>query len=319
MLGFGNLSFLQALGQKFELSKPSLANAFFMGAGAGLVAAPCTGPVLGAVLTYVSSLPNPRFGVLLVVAYSLGFALPYVFLGMASGFLSRRKVSVRLQVAIKLIFSALMFALVFYFLRIPAYEQFKLLRPAFPNLAASGLGGGLSLLFLLAYRPQIFATKKLSLLTSLILGLGLFSAWQTSTLVSQHALQSDLGEVRETLVYKKDLNEALTEAKLTGRPIFLDNWAEWCEACKKMDVTTFQDPAIIDELSTNWIIVKLDMTLMEEKEEAHLAAYEIQGLPTMTMIGADGSVPTYQNVVGYQSAEEILPQLIEFREAKANP
>src|SRR5690606_35442186 len=43
MLGFGDFSKIQMLGNRLGSGAPSLRNTFLMGTGAGLVAAPCTG------------------------------------------------------------------------------------------------------------------------------------------------------------------------------------------------------------------------------------------------------------------------------------
>ena len=43
---------------------------------------PCIGPVLAALLTYVGAAANPGVGALLLSVYSLGFALPFVAVGL---------------------------------------------------------------------------------------------------------------------------------------------------------------------------------------------------------------------------------------------
>ena len=81
MLGWGNLAFLQRLGVKLSTTKASLPNAFCLGLGAGLVAAPCTGPILGALLAYSATQLVGLEAFALFFVYSLGFAIPYMFAG----------------------------------------------------------------------------------------------------------------------------------------------------------------------------------------------------------------------------------------------
>lgn len=59
--------------------------ALAMGALLGFVAAPCVGPVVVALLTYVGARANPLLGFALFFVLSLGLGLPYLILGMFSG------------------------------------------------------------------------------------------------------------------------------------------------------------------------------------------------------------------------------------------
>ena len=56
-----------------------------MGALLGVVAAPCVGPVVAALLTYVGTKKDPQLGFLLFFFLSLGLGLPYLLLGIFSG------------------------------------------------------------------------------------------------------------------------------------------------------------------------------------------------------------------------------------------
>jgi len=56
-----------------------------MGLTAGLVAAPCTAPVLGAVLVYVASQQNVLFGVSLLFVFALGLSTLLVAVGLFAG------------------------------------------------------------------------------------------------------------------------------------------------------------------------------------------------------------------------------------------
>lgn len=56
-----------------------------MGLTAGLVAAPCTAPVLGAVLVYVASQQNVLFGLSLLFVFALGLSTLLVLVGLFTG------------------------------------------------------------------------------------------------------------------------------------------------------------------------------------------------------------------------------------------
>jgi len=65
-----------------------LIGAFIIGAVSGIVASPCTAPVLGVVLTYVASTQNVVQGGLLLFVFSLGMGLLLIIVGTFSGLMT---------------------------------------------------------------------------------------------------------------------------------------------------------------------------------------------------------------------------------------
>ena len=63
-------------------------SAFLMGASSGLVAAPCTAPVLGSILLFVAQTHRPMLGASLLFTFSIGMNILIVLLGYSSGFLA---------------------------------------------------------------------------------------------------------------------------------------------------------------------------------------------------------------------------------------
>ncbi|MBQ46672.1 MAG: hypothetical protein CMP10_04155 [Zetaproteobacteria bacterium] len=304
MIGFGNFSSLQTLGNKLGSGKQSHFNTFLMGTGAGLVAAPCTGPILGALLVYSASHPE-QSSTYLFFLYSFGFALPYVFLGMSASKISNLKVSPKLQVTVKIIFAALMFALAFYYLRVPFYDLTKQLANLWKPLAIGLTPVGTLLLALILKRNNLIHNKQILSTSAIILGFGLFACTQWFT---SHAPSE--------IVYREYHNEqeALLAGNESGKPILIDNWAEWCEACKKMDATTFLDPQVRQELQDHWIVAKLDLTEMNDRDQEITSKYGVPGLPTLVLLPSDANTDKMQKVVGYSSANELLEKLLKFRE-----
>jgi len=61
--------------------------AFLLGAVAGVVATPCTTPVLAVILTYVAVRARLMYGLSLLLTYSVGFIVPLLLAGAFTGFL----------------------------------------------------------------------------------------------------------------------------------------------------------------------------------------------------------------------------------------
>jgi thiol:disulfide interchange protein DsbD len=310
MLGFGDLSKLQQIGGRIGSSKGGLFNSFLMGAGAGLVASPCTGPILAALLTYTAGRQNTLEAIGLLGVYSTGFALPYVFLGASAAKISKVRVSFHVQILTKLVFASVMFALSLYFMRIPLYGLFTQIRPYWGLVGMIGLTAGVLFSLVIILRETLHHKKIVFLLPTLTLGAGLFFGLQ--------ALTRNSGGETKTVQWLHSEAEAIESAMKSNKPILVDAWAEWCEACKKMDVTTFANEEVIDEISAHWIALKYDLT---ESTDANLAIqekYELPGLPTLTLMPPDGNLKSKVAITGYSSAPALLENLRKHHSTLSN-
>ena len=66
-------------------NKRGVPGAFFMGLASGLVAAPCTTPVLGVLITYVAAKQNVLFGSTLLVTFAFGMSMLLLLIGTFTG------------------------------------------------------------------------------------------------------------------------------------------------------------------------------------------------------------------------------------------
>jgi thiol:disulfide interchange protein DsbD len=90
--------------------------AFVMGGMSGLVAAPCSAPVMAAVLTWVSTTKSAVLGFLYLFVFSLGMCSLLVAVGASSGFLARMPRAGLWMVWIKRLFALVMIGVAEYYL-----------------------------------------------------------------------------------------------------------------------------------------------------------------------------------------------------------
>jgi thiol:disulfide interchange protein DsbD len=96
-------------------AKKGVFGALSMGALLGIVAAPCVGPVVAALLTYVGTKQDVGLGFLLFFVLSLGLGLPYLLLGTFSGSIKSMPRSGPWMERLKKIFAVpILFAAVYY-------------------------------------------------------------------------------------------------------------------------------------------------------------------------------------------------------------
>lgn len=97
-------------------------------------------------------------------------------------------------------------------------------------------------------------------------------------------------------------DEALQEAKKTGKPLFVDTYAKWCGPCKRMAATTFMDNEAGAFFNEHFINVKMDA---EEGEGARFTRkYPVTAFPTLFFIDEKGEV--LQKAVGGQDVNGLI-------------
>jgi len=90
--------------------------AFAMGAMSGLVAAPCSAPVMAAVLTWVAGTKSAGLGFVYLFAFSLGMCTLLVVVGLSSGAVSRLPRAGMWMIWIKRVFALVMIGVAEYYL-----------------------------------------------------------------------------------------------------------------------------------------------------------------------------------------------------------
>jgi tetratricopeptide (TPR) repeat protein len=113
--------------------------------------------------------------------------------------------------------------------------------------------------------------------------------------------------------WRYDYSAARAEAQQQGLPLFIDLSTEWCYHCKRLDQTTFRDPAVAKLLNEQFVPVKLDGT----REKALVDALRVQAYPTLILAGPEGKI--LQKLEGYQTAPVLHAQLQAAAVALVNP
>ncbi len=256
--------------------------AFIMGLASGLVAAPCTGPVLSVLLAFVAQAQSPLLGFSLMLAFALGLGFPFLLLATFSQLLSRLPKSGGWMDTVKGVLAAAMIALALY------YFQFTKALPPIPFGMALGLG--------LAGALLLFAFKKSTtrIAGALLAGLGLF--WLLGIRVAEPT----------PLKWRQDIAAALNEAKTNHAPAMIDFFATWCAACVELDEKTYSQVPVQGALG-RFTTIKIDGTEETDAITALYKQYDIKGLPTVVFIDSNGQTLKTPRITGFVPPSEFLP------------
>ena len=111
-------------------------------------------------------------------------------------------------------------------------------------------------------------------------------------------------------------DEGLAAAKESGKHIFANFTTDWCGFCKKMNKTTFVDPAIVAAINKDFVAVKIDgdsgdtLDVDGYKITEHdltTSEYHVAGYPTYWFLESDGTKLGYLR--GYQTSDQLSQAL----------
>jgi thiol:disulfide interchange protein len=103
-------------GRTWEPVAGGVPGAFLLGAASGLVASPCTTPVLFGLLTFVATSHSVAYGAVLLFAFSMGMGMLLLVVGTCSGFAARLPRPGRWMVTVKTVLGLAMLGLAGYYL-----------------------------------------------------------------------------------------------------------------------------------------------------------------------------------------------------------
>ncbi len=259
------------------------AGAFAMGLVAGLIAAPCTGPVLTAALAFVATKGSVGFGVAIMFAYALGIGVLFFAIGAFSISLPK---SGPWMDTVKSVFGVVLFAMALVYVKdlVPGVRD--LFSPTRTALIVAGVAAALGMLI-----GAVQGSFSGPAAQRVAKGVGVAMVALAAVYavgVGNARTQAVAGE----LPWLRDEAEAIRQARAEGKPLVIDFWADWCVACNELDHTAWADPRVRDE-AKRFVLLKIDGSESSEavksgRFDKALEKYGVLGLPTVLFIDAQG-------------------------------
>lgn len=329
LVGIALIMFLLALSMfnVYELRLPAFLNkfaggsqkgffgTFFMGLTCGIIAAPCIGPFVLGLLTYVGNRGDVVLGFSLFFVLALGLGIPFLLLGIFSGSLNRIPRSGAWMVWVRTIFGFILIAMAIYFLE-----------TLFPNALFYNLAQALTMLIAGVYMAWIEPTKaqgKAFPCVRNVFGVIFFAlALYFAATGIQGYLDEEIAARLQAISAEKGgavtglgiqwqpySEEKLLAAARDGKPVFIDFFTDWCIACKEMDKLTFTDPAVI-AVSRDFVMLRSNLTTDTDPVIKGLyKRFAVRGVPTYVFIGPDGKEIQNVRLVGFEKKRDFVPRL----------
>ncbi len=271
-------------------SRGGILGSLLMGLMMGFVAAPCIGPFVLGLLTYVGQKGDPVFGFVAFFTLALGLGLPYLILGTFTGAVNKLPMSGMWMVGVRKVFGVILIAMAAYFAA-----------PLMPGdsgawlLSATLVLGGLYLLVVdRTGNEQPAVDRMMRILTVVMIVAGL-----SMTPLSRG------GNTAEHLQWR-DYDAAAVDAAVdAGGPVILDFAADWCVPCRELDEKTFADPKVAAILD-GYDRFKIDQTRQDEAARSVAAKYGVRGVPTVIVFSGGEEV---FRITGFEGPERFLGRL----------
>lgn len=118
----------------------------------------------------------------------------------------------------------------------------------------------------------------------------------------ERAQPDSKADVKTEITWLTNYDDAIAQAKSSGKLVVVDFFATWCGPCKLMDRETFAD-AKIQQWLAQFVPLKIDVDQQRQLAER----YEIEVLPTTMVLDANGK--RLAGEVGYLDADQYLSVL----------
>jgi thiol:disulfide interchange protein DsbD len=296
LFGLWDLRLPQGLTRMATKSYSGYLGSLFMGLTLGLVAAPCIGPFVLGLLTWVASMGSPWLGFVIFFTLSLGLGTPLFVLALFSGRIDKLPRSGEWMLWVKKLMGWVLIGMAAYFIR-----------PLLPEVAEVILLAGVSLA----------AGLHLGWLDRTATGSRAFSRFKTITGMAGLAFATFLlGSwimLGPGVAWQPYSEPIIAEAQKSSKPVIIDFYATWCTPCRELEIVTFHNPEVVRQ-AEDFVMVKVDVTHKGNPlHERLLDQYRVKGVPTVVFLDGQGREHPDLRLVDYLPPEQFLLRMARIK------
>lgn len=286
---------------------------FLMGVISALIVSPCVAAPLAGALIYIGQTGDVVLGGVALFALSIGMGVPLLLIGASAGHVLPKAGG--WMTAVRNFFGILMLAVAIYIVSpiLPASIQLLLWSAlliipaiylhALDNLPLNSETG--------RSHPWMRFWKGIGIML-LIGGIAMLIGAISGAKSPLQPLSglSIAGNNKNVshLPFVRVNNTAELDAQIdaaSGKVVMLDFYADWCTACKEMELFTFSDPAVQQSLK-DVVLLQADVTDNTAQDLALLQRFNLYGPPGIIFFNRSGQEIKPIKVIGYENATKFL-------------
>jgi thiol:disulfide interchange protein DsbD len=257
--------------------------ALLMGLVMGAVAAPCVGPFLLALVTFIATTGSVALGAVSFFVTGLGLGLPYLFLGTFTGLINRFPRGGGWLVWTKRLMGLALGGVILWFVK-----------PFFRPGTGPDFGEDAGFFWPLVLAVFLFAAVYLGVLEGWSRRPFSRRFWAVRIVTALVILAAGVGlygyvtAERPEVAWEEWQPGALEAARDARRPVVLYFGADWCAECVAWHYQVFTDPEVV-EASAALARLRVDVTRLEDGPKKDFARrFEAQNPPVVVVFGRDG-------------------------------
>jgi thiol:disulfide interchange protein DsbD len=295
LFGLWELRLPRSLTRAAAKSYTGYFGSLFMGLTLGVVAAPCIGPFVLGLLTWVAAMGSPWLGFLIFFTLSLGLGVPLFLLAMFSGQIERLPRSGGWMIWLRKLMGWVLVGVAVYFIRPVLPEPWGTIL-----LAMVALTAGVHLGWLDRNQAKFRAFPQVKT------GVGMACLVLATFLVTSWAIQGP------GVTWKPYSEETLQEAQKLKKPVIVDFYAAWCTPCRDLEEVTFHDASVVKLADSDFIMLKVDLTKGgNQLHERLIKEYGVKGVPTIVFLDANAKERRDLRLVDYLPPDQFLGRMAE--------
>jgi len=333
MFGFYELRVPHAIEERMvnttnKLKGGQFLGVFIMGVISALIVSPCVAAPLAGALIYIGQTKDVVLGGVALFSLSIGMGVPLLLIGASAGHLLPK--AGNWMTAVRNGFGVLMLAVAIF-----------IISPIIPYSLQMILWGALLIIpaiYLHALdnlpldsetgrsHPWMRFWKGIGIIM-LILGIMMLIGAVTGAKTPLQPLAglnfaSKAQSAEHALPFKRiknvaDLDANIEQASKQGKVTMLDFYADWCTACKEMELFTFSEPAVQAALK-DAVLLQADVTGNTTEDLALLNRFNLYGPPGIIFFNRSGQEIKTIRVIGYEEADRFLATVNRVNALKAD-
>jgi thiol:disulfide interchange protein DsbD len=330
MFGFYELRLPRTIEEKMvktsnKLKGGQLIGVFVMGIISALIVSPCVAAPLAGALIYISQTRDIVLGGVALFALSIGMGVPLLLIGASAGHVLPKAGA--WMTAVRNLFGVIMLAVAIF-----------IVSPIIPTSVAMLLWSALLIipaiyLHALDSLPLDSNTGRshpwmrfwkgigiMLLIVGIAMLIGAVSGAKSPLQPLAGLSLSNQKQAEQHLPFIRVKNTAELDARIDsahGKIVMLDFYADWCTACKEMDLFTFSDPAVQKALK-DAVLLQADVTANTPEDLALLQRFHLFGPPGIIFFNRVGQEIKTIRVIGYEEAPKFLATVQRVNALKPN-
>ena len=112
-----------------------------------------------------------------------------------------------------------------------------------------------------------------------------------------------------------ELDAQLSKAQEDKKLVLLDFYADWCISCKEMEINTFANPQVSQELK-QFVLLQADVSANSPENQALLKRFGLFGPPGILIFNQNSQEQKDQRIIGYMPPQRFIERLQKLLQAQ---